>query len=51
MILVCILEQVEWKFEIWAFKGDRITIYKKPKGSSWFLMEVLMKPEVIRLEG
>jgi hypothetical protein len=47
MILVCILVQIEWRFEIWTFKGDLITIYRKPKKSSWFMTAALMKPEVI----
>jgi hypothetical protein len=47
MILVCILVQVEWRFEIWTFIGDPITIYRKPKKASWFMMAALMNPEVI----
>jgi len=47
MILVCILVQIEWRFEIWTFKGDPITIYRKPERASWFMMADLIKPEVI----
>jgi hypothetical protein len=38
MILVCLLVQVEWKYELWTFKENPITIYRKPKHASWFLL-------------
>jgi hypothetical protein len=47
MVLCFILTQIEWRFEIWTWKGERITLYRKPPLKSWLLMEALMKPERI----
>ena len=33
-----VLMLVEWRFELWTFKGDKITLYRRPKHGSWFLI-------------
>jgi hypothetical protein len=48
MIVCFVLTQTEWRFEIWTWKGERITLYRKPPLKSWLLMEALMKPEQIQ---
>lgn len=41
MLVAFILVQVEWRFELWTLKGEPITIYRKPKCKSWFLLQAL----------
>ncbi|KUJ10190.1 uncharacterized protein LY89DRAFT_787811 [Mollisia scopiformis] len=39
MLVVLILVHMEWKFELWTLKGDRITLYRKPPYKSWSLLD------------
>ena len=45
MFVVFVMMQIEWRFQLWTFKGDKITLYKKPEHCSWLLMNALCKPE------
>jgi len=39
MFVVVILVQIEWRFELWTLKGERITMYRKPLYKSWGLLD------------
>jgi len=39
MFLVVILVQIEWRFQLWTLKGERITMYRKPLYKSWGLLD------------
>jgi hypothetical protein len=41
MLVVVILVQFEWRFELWTLKGENITIYQKPPSKSWNLLDSL----------
>jgi hypothetical protein len=41
------LMEIEWRFQLWTPKGHKITIYKKPKDCSWFLINSLREREQI----
>jgi hypothetical protein len=45
MFVVFVLILVEWRFELWTFKGDKITLYRKPKHGSWFLINAFVQAE------
>jgi len=49
MFLVFVLMQIEWRFQLWTPKGDKITLYKRPEHCSWLLMKALCKPETIHV--
>jgi hypothetical protein len=48
MIVVFLLEQFEWRFELWTFKGEVITTYRKPELKSWSLLEALIGPPKLK---
>ncbi|CZR66976.1 uncharacterized protein PAC_16875 [Phialocephala subalpina] len=39
MFVVFLLVEIEWRFELWTLKGERITGYRKPVCKSWNLLE------------
>jgi hypothetical protein len=41
MLVVVILVQFEWRFELWTLKGENITTYQKPPSKSWNLLDSL----------
>lgn len=49
MTVVFILEQLEWRFELWTSKGERITMYRKPELRSWSILDALAGP--LRAKG
>lgn len=41
IIVTVALVAVEWRFELWTLKGERIEIYRKPPLKSWSLMDAV----------
>ena len=47
MFIVFVLMLIEWHFQVWTLKDDKITLYRKPKYCSWHLMHPLSKPKQV----
>ena len=50
-MVVCFLcESLEWRFEVWTLKGERITIYRKPPLKNWSLIDAVAFRKPVEIE-
>ncbi|PMD13350.1 hypothetical protein NA56DRAFT_651812 [Hyaloscypha hepaticicola] len=51
MFVVFFLIHIEWRFELWTFRGEPITIYRKPECKSWSILSAFWDRNPTKIEA